>query len=168
MLNEIGRGANSVHDLPRIIGRVSVKPGNPLLSVAILDNVFVCFLCVNRLRPIYRLGKPGSCNGSEEMPRADDHQPCSPPQPGPPQIHTTFKRNFRYHVGGFGNCRGSYESRAWKGVRLELSADRAAMVPRSSQALAIPICHILGPHALHDSQRGHCWVHREPDGASLP
>ena len=41
------------------------------------------------------------------------------------------------------------------------------MVPRSSQALAIPICHILGPRALHDSQRGRCWVHREPDGASL-
>ena len=67
------------------------------------------------------------------------------------------------HVGRFGNCRGSYESRAWKGVRLELSADRAAMVPRSSQAPAIPICHILGSHALHDSQRGHCSVHRGPD-----
>ena len=88
MLNEIGRGPNSVHDFPRIIGRVSVKPGNPLLSVAILDNVFVCFLCVNRLRPIYRPGKPGSCNASEEMPRADDHQPCSPPQPDAPTRHS--------------------------------------------------------------------------------
>ena len=51
-------------------------------------------------------------------------------------------------------------------VWLELSAVRAAMVRRSSQALAIPIYRILGPHALPHSKRGHCSAHGEPDSAS--